>query len=67
MSTDTWARLASFVGGLLLAGTGMFDAFANHSAFAAPQGDLTLIYVGASVIVGKALYDIGVSVPPKTP
>ena len=55
--------VGTVIGGLIVAGAGLYDAFVNHSATLSATGDATFILGGAGIIAGKAIFDLGVAVP----
>lgn len=52
------------VAGLIVAGVGIYDAFANASHLLTAAGDATFIIGGAGVIVGHSIFQAGVNVTP---
>jgi hypothetical protein len=65
MTPELRAWLSAAIGGVILAVLGAYDAFANHSNTFSSVGDTTFILGGVGLITGKAIYDLGVQVPPK--
>lgn len=63
MDSTTRIWIGTVVGGLIVAGAGLYDAFVNHAAVLGTTGDATFILGGAGVIAGKAIFDLGVQVP----
>lgn len=63
MTAEVRIWLGTVVGGLIVAGVGVYDAFINHQQLLSAVGDSTFILAGAGVIAGKAIFEMGVQVP----
>lgn len=63
MDATTRIWIGTVIGGLIVSGTGLFDAFVHHAVLLGSAGDATFILGGAGLIAGKAIFDLGVQVP----
>lgn len=61
MSADTRVWVGTVLAGLLVAASGIYDAFVL--AHGLTPLDVTLVLGGAGLIAGKSLFDLGVQVP----
>lgn len=61
MNAETRIWIGTVIAGLIVAGVGVVD-FVTHS-YTLSALDVTLVGAGASLIAGKAVFDLGVQVP----
>ena len=61
MTADVRIWIGTVLGGLIVAGVGVYDAFVI--AHSLTPLDVTLVLAGAGLIAGKSIFDLGVSVP----